>query len=74
MVTLVSRAGIWLVLLLLSIMASVAAHDTGFAIQAATVAVACLVGLIFAIRSPDYNRVSRGLAAPPGTHRNMTTM
>ncbi|WCT76877.1 cytochrome-c oxidase, cbb3-type subunit I [Novosphingobium humi] len=66
MVTLVSRAGIWLVLLLLSVMVSVAAHDTAFAIQAATVAVACLVGLIFAIRSPDYVRVSRGLAAPAG--------
>ena len=64
MVTVLSRAGIWLVLLLLSVMAAVAAQDTAFAIQAGTVAVACIVGLWFAIKSPDYKRLAHGVPAP----------
>ncbi len=66
MVTVLSRAGIWLALLLLSVLAIVAAQDTGFAIQAGTVAVACLVGLWFAIKSPDYKQLASGAAAPAG--------
>ncbi len=66
MVTVLSRAGIWLALLLLSVLAIVAAQDTGFAIQAGTVAVACLVGLWFAIKSPDYKQLASVAAAPAG--------
>jgi cytochrome c oxidase cbb3-type subunit 1 len=66
MVTILSRAGIWLVLLLLSVLAIVAAQDTAFAIQAGTVAVASLVGLWFAIKSPDYHALATGRGAVVG--------
>ena len=64
MVTIFSRAGIWLALLLLSVLAIVAAQDTAFAIQMGIVAVATLVGLWFAISKPDYTAISKGQATP----------
>ena len=64
MVTIFSRAGIWLALLLLSVLAIEAAQDTAFAIQMGIVAVATLVGLWFAISKPDYTAISKGQATP----------
>ena len=48
------RAGIWLVLLLLSILAIAGAADTGFAIQMGIVALACVVGLGFTLTRANY--------------------
>jgi cytochrome c oxidase cbb3-type subunit 1 len=62
MVTVISRAGIWLALLLLSIVAVVAAQDTAFAIQAGTVAVATIVGLWVTISKPNYHGLAGGFA------------
>jgi cytochrome c oxidase cbb3-type subunit 1 len=64
MVTLLSRAGIWLALLLASLLAMAAAQDSAFAIQAGTVAAACAVGLYFALVSPNYRHVVAGYQAP----------
>jgi len=63
MVTVISRAGIWLALLLLSVLAVVAAKDTAFAIQAGTVALATIIGLWFTISKPNYSHLARGFAS-----------
>ncbi|MBC2665633.1 cytochrome-c oxidase, cbb3-type subunit I [Novosphingobium flavum] len=65
MVTVVSRAGIWLVALLLAILAVAAAADKGFAIQMGIVAAACAVGLWTALTRADYAGVARGLIHAP---------
>ena len=64
MVTVLSRAGIWLALLLASILAMVGAKDTGFAIQMGIVALATVIGLWVSISKPDYSRLANGLAPP----------
>ncbi|MDE1917774.1 MAG: cytochrome-c oxidase, cbb3-type subunit I [Sphingomonadales bacterium] len=66
MVTLVSRASLWLVLFLACFVAMVAAQDTAFSIQMGTCAVAALAALWFALRGARYDRIARGLPnAPP---------
>jgi cytochrome c oxidase cbb3-type subunit 1 len=61
MVTVISRAGIWLVLLLLSFAAMLAAKDSGFAIHMGVFALAALIGLWVSISKPDYSRLAKGL-------------
>jgi len=61
MSTTLARAGVWLAVLLVAIMATAAARDAAFAIQMATVAFAAVVALAYSLRSADY------LAARNGT-------
>jgi cytochrome c oxidase cbb3-type subunit 1 len=61
MSTTLTRAGIWLAVLLAAVMATAAAKDAAFAIQMATVATAAVVALVHSLRSTDY------LAARNGT-------
>ncbi|MDE2405426.1 MAG: cbb3-type cytochrome c oxidase subunit I, partial [Sphingomonadales bacterium] len=70
MVTILSRAGAWLAILLIAILAMVAAKDAPFAIQMGTVAVAAIVGLIYSLRSPDYKLAASGgtVAADPSRY------
>ncbi|HZV10157.1 MAG TPA: cytochrome-c oxidase, cbb3-type subunit I, partial [Novosphingobium sp.] len=66
--TVVTRAGIWLALLLASFIAMVAAKDTPFAIQMGTVAAATLVGLWFSISKVDYGAIAKGFIRSPADH------
>ena len=61
----VARAGIWLVVLLFSIIAIAQAADTPFAIQMGIVAVAALVGLVFSLRNADFASVANGIVRAP---------
>ena len=69
MVTLIGRAGIWLVLLLIAILAVAAAADTGFAIHMGIVAAACLIGLYFTLTKANYEALARGGANLPDQSR-----
>ncbi len=61
----VTRAGVWLALVLLAVMAAATAHDSGFAVHMIIVAIAALVGLWMAISTPDYAAVARGILRMP---------
>jgi len=61
----VTRAGVWLALVLLAVMAAATAHDSGFAVHMIIVAIAALVGLWMAISPPDYAAVARGILRMP---------
>ncbi|PLK24354.1 cytochrome-c oxidase, cbb3-type subunit I [Novosphingobium sp. TH158] len=50
-----SRAGIWLVVLFLAIVATAAAADWGFAVHMGIASLAALIGLVVALRSGDYS-------------------
>jgi cytochrome c oxidase cbb3-type subunit I len=50
----VSRAGLWLVVLFLAIVAVAASADWGFAVHMGIVALAALIALVFALRGADY--------------------
>ncbi|WP_310534002.1 cytochrome-c oxidase, cbb3-type subunit I [Novosphingobium sp.] len=50
----VSRAGLWLVVLFLAIAAVAASADWGFAVHMGIVALAALIALVFALRGADY--------------------
>jgi cytochrome c oxidase cbb3-type subunit 1 len=71
MVTLVSRAGLWLVLFLACFVAMAAAQDTAFAVQMGTCAGAALIALWWSLRGARYDRIARGLpnALPADTSR-----
>jgi cytochrome c oxidase cbb3-type subunit I len=71
MVTLVSRASLWLVLFLACFVAMVAAQDTAFSIQMGTCAVAALVALCFALRGARYDRIARGLPSTPPANTSL---
>jgi cytochrome c oxidase cbb3-type subunit I len=65
MVSVVSRAGIWMLLLLLAVIAVAAARDSGFAIHMAIVAIAAFAGLWFSISKADYGAMARGILRTP---------
>ena len=65
MITITTRAGIWLALFLLSILAMLGAADTPFAIQMGIVAAATLIGLWVTISSADYGAMAKGLIRSP---------
>jgi cytochrome c oxidase cbb3-type subunit 1 len=69
MVTLTGRAGLWLAALLIAILATAAAADTGFAIHMGIVSAACLIGLYFTLTTADYAKLARGLKATPDHSR-----
>ncbi|MFM6933769.1 MAG: cytochrome-c oxidase, cbb3-type subunit I [Novosphingobium sp.] len=49
-----SRAGLWLVVLFLAIVATAGSADWGFAVHMGIVALAALIALVFALRGGDY--------------------
>ena len=65
MVTVLARAGVWLVVLFLAVMTAAMAADAGFAIHMAIVALAAFVCLWFSLRNTDYAAVSRGILRMP---------
>ncbi|MEY4159479.1 MAG: hypothetical protein RLZZ136_100 [Pseudomonadota bacterium] len=65
MVSIFSRAGLWLVALLFAILAIAKAYDGAFAVQMGIVALAALAGLIFSLRNTDYSAVANGVARSP---------
>ena len=65
MVTVLARAGVWLVVLFLAVIAAALAADGGFAIHMAIVALAAFVCLWFSLRNTDYAAVSRGIFRMP---------
>ena len=65
METVLTRAGIWLVVLLLAITAIAAAGDTGFAVHMAIVAIAAAIALWVTISRADYGAIARGILRSP---------
>ena len=62
---LVKRAGIWLAVLLLAVLAMAGAADTPFAIQMGIVAVAALIGLAVSLNQADYAAIAKGILKTP---------
>jgi cytochrome c oxidase cbb3-type subunit 1 len=65
MVTLVSRASLWLVLFLACFIAMVMAQDSAFAVHMGISAVAALIAMWFGISRANYDRLGKGLANYP---------
>jgi cytochrome c oxidase cbb3-type subunit 1 len=65
MTSLTTRAGIWLVVVLLAIFASAVAVDWAFSMQMVIVAIAAALALIFTLRSADYAGIARGIVNVP---------
>ncbi|WP_126174058.1 cytochrome-c oxidase, cbb3-type subunit I [Altericroceibacterium xinjiangense] len=63
--TVVSRAGLWLALLLLAFAGAALAHDGGFAVHMGIVAFAALVGLWWTVGSADYAGIAQGILRTP---------
>jgi len=62
---LVKRAGIWLAVLLLAVLAMAGAADTPFAIQMGIVALAALIGLAVSLNQADYAAIAKGILKTP---------
>ena len=71
MVTLVSRASLWLLLFLACFVAMAMAQDTAFAIQMGTCAAAALVALWCGLRGAHYDRIAQGLPNNPPANRSL---
>ncbi|AXB75101.1 cytochrome-c oxidase, cbb3-type subunit I [Novosphingobium sp. P6W] len=69
MVSVLARAGVWLVVLFLAVMASALAVDQGFAVHMAIAAFTAFIALWFTVRSPDYDAIARGLLRMPDQGR-----
>jgi cytochrome c oxidase cbb3-type subunit 1 len=70
METLTARAGLWLAVLLIAIMASAAAVDSAFAIHMGIVALAAFICLVVNVSRTDYGAIAHGvLRAPPDQSR-----
>jgi cytochrome c oxidase cbb3-type subunit I len=65
MVQTLTRAIIWLVVLLVAIMAVAAAADSGFAIHMAIVALAAFIGLWVSVSGTDYGAIASGILRTP---------
>ena len=65
METVLARAVLWLVALLIAIVASAAAVDSGFAVQMAIVAAAAFIGLWVTVSRTDYGAIARGVLRTP---------
>ena len=66
---LVFKAGGWLVLALLALVAAALAVDAPFAVHMVIVAVACLTALWFAVSRADYGAAARGVLQSPADER-----
>ncbi|PNU03865.1 cytochrome-c oxidase, cbb3-type subunit I [Novosphingobium guangzhouense] len=69
MVSVLARAGVWLAVLFLAVMASALAVDQGFAIHMGIVALAAITALWFTLRSADYDGIARGVLRFPDQGR-----
>ncbi len=65
METVLARAGIWLAVLLVAILAMAAAADPGFGVHMAIVAVAAFIGLWVSLSRTDYGAIARGIIRTP---------
>ncbi|MBT0669981.1 cytochrome-c oxidase, cbb3-type subunit I [Novosphingobium profundi] len=65
MVTVLARAGLWLVVLFLAVIGVALAADGGFAIHMTIVALAALLAVWFTVRSADYTAIARGILKMP---------
>jgi len=65
MVHILTRAGLWLAIILIAIMALAAAKDGGFAVHMAIVALAACIGLWFTVSRPDYSAIAQGIISAP---------
>ena len=65
----VSRAGIWMILLFLAVLAVAGAKDSGFAIHMTIVALAALIGLWVSVSKADYGAIARGILNTPDESR-----
>ena len=65
MESVLTRAGLWFVALVLALLAVAGAVDTPFAIQMGIVAVATCLGLWFTLRQPDYDAIATGILRAP---------
>ena len=66
---LVFKAGGWLALALLALVAAALAVDVPFAVHMVIVAVACLTALWFAVSRADYGAAARGVLQSPADER-----
>jgi len=69
MTSLTMRAGIWLAIALIAILASAMAVDWPFSVQMAIVALAALITLVVTLRSADYAGLARGVLRLPDQGR-----
>ena len=65
MITVLSRAGLWLAVLLVAVMAAAAAADTGFAVHMAIIAAAAGLSLWVSVSRADYGAIARGIIRAP---------
>src|SRR5690606_2562968 len=60
-----ARAGMWYVLLIITVVAIAGAHDTGFAVHMTIVAAVAGIGLWATLARFDYDAVARGILRTP---------
>jgi len=61
----VTRAGIWMGILLLTVLAIAAAKDSGFALHMTVAALAALIGLWASLTKADYGGIAKGILRMP---------
>jgi len=69
MESVVSRAGAWFALLVLAVVATAMAHDSGFAAHMVIVSLIAVVGLWFSVSKVDYNAIAKGILRTPDESR-----
>ena len=65
METVLARAGLWLAILFVAILAIAGAADTGFAVHMAIIACAAAICLWVSISSADYAAIAKGIIRTP---------
>jgi cytochrome c oxidase cbb3-type subunit 1 len=65
METVVARAGLWLAIIFIAVLAVAAAADTGFAVHMSIVAFAAAIGLYVTLSRTDYGAIARGILRMP---------
>ncbi|MDE8651282.1 cytochrome-c oxidase, cbb3-type subunit I [Novosphingobium album (ex Liu et al. 2023)] len=60
-----TRAGIWLAILFIAVIAVAAAADTGYAIHMGIIALAAMIGLWVTVSTTDYGAIARGILRTP---------
>ncbi|WP_119084526.1 cytochrome-c oxidase, cbb3-type subunit I [Altererythrobacter sp. B11] len=66
MEALMTRTGIWYILVLLAVAGVAVARDAGFAAHMTIVAIAAFIGLVWNVYSADFSAVARGILRMPG--------
>ncbi|MEQ1509551.1 MAG: cytochrome-c oxidase, cbb3-type subunit I [Sphingopyxis sp.] len=65
----VTKAGVWIIILLFAMIAVMQAADSGFAVHMGIVALAALIGLYVSLSKTDYAALARGAVALPDHSR-----